>query len=73
MRPARRAATPLDLAAVQALAIQALAVQAPAEAPRAVSYPPVYCVRMYADVVAEFAHGKVDPHEAGKKGGQTSS
>jgi hypothetical protein len=26
-----------------------------------------------ADIVIEFAHGKVDPHEAGKKGGQTSS
>jgi hypothetical protein len=69
MRLARREARLLDLAVIPP--------QAPAPAPvvvlRAVSITSMLLSRTYADIVAEFAHGKVDPVEAGKKGGQTSS
>ena len=34
--------------------------------------PHIYVDWAGANIFTEFAHGKVDPHEAGKKGGQAS-
>jgi hypothetical protein len=50
----------------------ALEDPAPEAAPREVSsfpYPKLNIMRL--TIVPEFAHGKVDPHEAGKKGGNS--
>lgn len=65
MRPESRVDRRLDLDLMALMALRDLAA-----APRAVSLYKVFD-KTFADTRTEFAHGKVDPVEAGKKGGNS--
>jgi hypothetical protein len=68
MRPESRAVQPLD----PDLMAHPAAPAAPVAAARVVSSHFDISTYSFAYTIPEFAHGKVDPVEAGRKGGNTS-